>query len=1337
MTKKIKLGGIVKGTMMGVSLVLCASMLPVGAFAALSSSAATAEEQANDNIKITANVKRDGVSLNKEIGRVSVGENYFIPKAEFKGSAIINETGDEAKQSITVRFGNKSVDLNKDGDEYYFTAKEAGNYIVSYNVIGDDGRNFSHEYKVVCQVSEAKFEFSANSQEIIPSIYDIALLNSKNLKNKDIVLPSPSVVDEEGEKIELSSQDFFLSKQEGKKHQVVVKVMHGTEQVELVEKEGKFVISGETLCATNQEGEYTGRGVYSVYFTYYEDGVFVTQETRTFEVKSKHYVKSDDENKSGYSLKTNFVSTPPTSAVTGVEKELPAISGEASDTKESGAVSVYYTIKVEYQSGAGAAFVDKTTECLSEDDQHLFTPCDDGNYKISYFVNDFYGNNNSAEISSAQFSINGVKDTKAPKVFAINGDNQEKDIDYRITSKQAARNIIVYAIGAEDNVAEGIKLVREVRDNGSSKARITIDDYDDYNLIFVAKSASETSVYKQIISDNYYLRKDMQAAGITTASQDSEIKTWLIDHKYLIVINDISKNPITNTAFTFAENATEEEKKAVLEDEGFAYINYNYTFNTSEEGTTYRFYYLAEDKAGNKTEDIYYTTKFTNKDVLDEDAPTLKFSDSLQQTYLKTDKIEFAAPVATDTQDASPRLVFAYRYLDSKNQPMTSAEKTEKISFSHNKDVSGQKWYNSQKNVEADGFMIFDEKNTNDKFEIDFAKDLKNQDFKTAQYVEIFAYAEDDHGNLGFFDRVITIAQQTEESNLDLEKVKDYTEGLRKTNEPIALPTLFYSDSFLDYMTADVTVYYLGEEGNDKKGVVQAQNMKTEIASDRGLFIVQGGEFTASRAGNYQVVISARDAGGNEIATFFDYTVETNAQVEKPAIDNLNSDTVSLEVDYQYSLPAPTVAISDSAAWGYYGIKKEDDVNIATNYTITMVKASNSDYDLTKSHFVARSEGTYELIYNVNIIRYKLDHFSETPQAGKLSLVDGTLRYDTDKFVYVATINGKAQLIVSADRFAEGDYVPSDNIADTLVDFLDLVSLTSDPQIFNVKEIPSPELNINGDFIHNVIESEESGKTVKKVELPLLDDNTVKINGNSKLNLEKSTIVISINGGTGSSTLETIKMSEYKTFDSRHVKYDAAEDKLYLYLIEDGTYTITYSAQASKANGENVSDPTVEKYNIANGDVNKPEISFKTSEKAFLNGRDKDSFTLKDNKLILKPSELKFTDRESSEEYLKEHYSITVKGPSGEVERKGEGDTYEFILPSAGQYTITITVTDEAQWTTTRNITITVGKNDAGNKNVTQVVGTVLIVISCVVLAGVVTYFIVSKVKADKKNKRK
>ena len=89
------------------------------------------------------------------------------------------------------------------------------------------------------------------------------------------------------------------------------------------------------------------------------------------------------------------------------------------------------------------------------------------------------------------------------------------------------------------------------------------------------------------------------------------------------------------------------------------------------------------------------------------------------------------------------------------------------------------------------------------------------------------------------------------------------------------------------------------------------------------------------------------------------------------------------------------------------------------------------------------------------------------------------------------------------------------------------------------------------------------------------------------------------------------------------------------------------------------------------------------------------------------------------------------------LEDQGDGEviSYEHTLEEAGEYTLTVTITDEANNKQSKSVSFTVSADETTPVSVQEILGGVLIGLSVAVLAGVVVYFVVSKVKLDKKEK--
>ena len=110
----------------------------------------------------------------------------------------------------------------------------------------------------------------------------------------------------------------------------------------------------------------------------------------------------------------------------------------------------------------------------------------------------------------------------------------------------------------------------------------------------------------------------------------------------------------------------------------------------------------------------------------------------------------------------------------------------------------------------------------------------------------------------------------------------------------------------------------------------------------------------------------------------------------------------------------------------------------------------------------------------------------------------------------------------------------------------------------------------------------------------------------------------------------------------------------------------------------------------------------------------------------------------TEEQDLTVSYSFSNDATSDEdIEPEYETDTeIAYEITETGTYTFTVTVTDESGNFTPREFTFEVTDEEVDPTLTYQIIGTVLIVISVLVLAGVIIYFVVSKVKLDKELKK-
>ena len=197
-----------------------------------------------------------------------------------------------------------------------------------------------------------------------------------------------------------------------------------------------------------------------------------------------------------------------------------------------------------------------------------------------------------------------------------------------------------------------------------------------------------------------------------------------------------------------------------------------------------------------------------------------------------------------------------------------------------------------------------------------------------------------------------------------------------------------------------------------------------------------------------------------------------------------------------------------------------------------------------------------------------------------------------------------------------------------------------------------------------------------------------------------------------------------------------------------GVYTITYSAQ-----GKHLSETLSYTMTIGDGEAptldwdNKDEDMIKTATVGDTWTFKFDMVNFDDNELTnlqtIINTKLANGVTSPSLEDIEDYVTIKMKNPNNEtVAYQIVDNGLQYTFDKTGSYTFTITVKDEAGNSTgsTYAYTITVSE-EAEEPEETQssdsVVGTVLIVLSVVILAGVVAYFAITTKQVDSKSKNK
>ena len=271
----------------------------------------------------------------------------------------------------------------------------------------------------------------------------------------------------------------------------------------------------------------------------------------------------------------------------------------------------------------------------------------------------------------------------------------------------------------------------------------------------------------------------------------------------------------------------------------------------------------------------------------------------------------------------------------------------------------------------------------------------------------------------------------------------------------------------------------------------------------------------------------------------------------------------------------------------------------------------------------------------------------------------------------------------------------------TGIDELDNTQILKDNSLFyvNAEDTTDPVFNEDSSYILPPTVDWEPDQSTKdmKIDIP-------RIEATDPIKNEALSVVYSVTAPDGSKV--TVK-------DYEGTAAVGKEDVRYFEADAQGVYTITYTATDAAGNSKT---KTME---ISVGDCEAPD-GYAVAEEVKLG----DTWTLDLSKLVV-------ADNVSEADFLNDNVTIKLVKPDGttQVSNIGNDKSYKWKFEETGDYTLTITVKDEAGMSNPYKFKISVPKDTVESDKVDSVVGTVLVVVSVVILAGVVIYFVVTSRK--------
>lgn len=723
--------------------------------------------------------------------------------------------------------------------------------------------------------------------------------------------------------------------------------------------------------------------------------------------------------------------------------------------------------------------------------------------------------------------------------------------------------------------------------------------------------------------------------------------------------------------------------KSVLASEG---VDAQYPANTAIEvdaleAGNYEIRYIAKDNNGSGKA-ITATYSLVVKDSADENEDDIV--DSIEDA--KTDvKLSIGISSITNKEKLTFNKPTATDSYDSSVDIVTGYEL---YTVKPSEGVAGEK-------VTDTSFFKLTKTNDAGKYEIDIAKIL--EDYPSAKYIRVMAtgIVDDYRANREtVVDKYISLIDTTTDS----------------VAASFAIKGIDMEDSAIDgnYAKAWNTAIFNIATNKDK---AVKQNGETSVVVDSinesGYAVIGGSTVTID--------------GGTELLAAFDQGKES---LEIPAITFTDADEnlrVRLSItDSRGNLVSKTSyetveksRSSDTDPWTYEISGASFKMSSAGVYTITFRAEDVAGNVTVRSFGVRVNDKTAPTIVIENEDKFggdvEIGDFFEVP-AGNL-IKNGTVQQDREVTwqvsggEYVKTSTGFYPLETGTYYVK---YYGTDSSGNP--------QLLQDDSLFyiNAKDTTAPVFNddstitINPTMAWNPEEDPSSSVDKMEIKIPV-------VYATDPIKNDAIDVTCTVTGPDGSS----VKLKGYEDTD----------DFATFTATKQGKYTIKYEAVDGANNKVTMTKE------IALGDCVAPTLEWKNNYAVPTTVKLGEELELK-----LGDDYFSLNDNVSEATYLADNMTIKLVKPDGTTELKNNGlnkKNYKWTLTETGTYTLNIIVKDEAGMSNTYKYTIEVPAEEAENKTVSPVVGTVLIIVSVVILAGVVVYFVVSsKKKASVKTSR-
>ena len=474
-------------------------------------------------------------------------------------------------------------------------------------------------------------------------------------------------------------------------------------------------------------------------------------------------------------------------------------------------------------------------------------------------------------------------------------------------------------------------------------------------------------------------------------------------------------------------------------------------------------------------------------------------------------------------------------------------------------------------------------------------------------------------------------------------------------------------------LNIDVKVTY----NNGEENVEVPVSMKP-VTKEGNVYKLANATFTSYHVGTHIVTITATDANGNSKVVA--YPVEVTRSLA-PSIDGIKAVPSEVEVGKQITLPT--------------GVVRDYDGTIIENVEIQVVSIGENTPELNGYKFTAKETGVYTFVYK--------------------AIVDGN------------EITSSKKVIEAKDNYKPTITLNNDNWDEDIVETADLEYVEDD---------------LNGSFV--IVDSKyvayDSANSAH-ASLQRYSYKAIKLPGFTVSDTHIENNIIVAKNEIAEYSIKVLDKNSKVLFESVNGKNKLADNSYEFTPTGNGAYTVVYSATDKAGKLE------TREFTLQVGDCTPPEIDLNNAQVVASNAKvgaelkiNLDVIELEDN-IDGKIDVVKALKAENGVKFEIKIVSPTNKtvvlSTSNEEQYSQDDKAFRYTLSEKGEYKITYIVTDSSGLTSSKTEKVIVGGESSSSVIGEGALGTILIVASVALLAGVVVYFAVTNKKYTSDNKKR